>query len=112
MAEVIPSRPRRAAGAAEKGDPRPPRHLSPASKRLWTEVVQQWSLGPDGLALFANGLESRDAYEVCRLQIAADGPTFRTETGQIRAHPAGKLALDYLSAFRQTMRQLGLQPEE
>jgi len=112
MAETIPVRPRKGAGAAEKSDPKPPKHLSLASKRLWAEVVQQWSLGPDGLALLENGLESRDSYEICRRQVELDGPTFKSETGQIRAHPAGKLALDYLSAFRQSLRQLGLAPEE
>lgn len=86
--------------------------MSREGKQLWGEIVGHWVLGADGLALLRHALEARDQYEVCRAQVAKDGPTFTTETGQIRAHPAAKLALDYLSEFRMGLRQLGLQPEE
>jgi P27 family predicted phage terminase small subunit len=116
MSENIPIRPLR----SDKPSPRPalvqstkpPAHLSKESKALWREIVGAWVLGPDGLAILRGGLESLDTYHVCRVQVAKDGPTFRSETGQIRAHPAAKLALDNFAAFRQAMRQLGLQPEE
>lgn len=114
MAETIPVRPRRGGRARTQAAtiPRAPGHLSKESRKLFDSIVTQWVLGPDGLAILRAALESRDQYEICSAQVAKDGPTFRTETGQIRAHPAAKLSIDYLSAFRQAMRQLGLQPEE
>lgn len=114
MAENIPVRPRRGgkvSSQAEKQLPAP-RHLSKESRSLYDSIVSRWVLGPDGLAILRGGLESRDQYEVCRQQVAKDGATFTTESGQIRAHPGAKLALDYLSAFRQAMRQLALEPEK
>ncbi len=116
MAEVIPTRPRRSEKpvsiAIVPNQAKAPSHLSKESRRLFDDIVNQWLLGPDGLALLTNALESRDQYEICRRQVAKDGPTFTAENGMIRAHPGAKLAIDYLSAFRMTMRQLGLTPEE
>lgn len=115
MAETIPVRPRR--GELQQPirvveTPKAPKHLSRESRTLFDSIVGQWIIGPDGLAILRGALESRDAYEVCRAQVARDGPTFKTATGQIRAHPAAKLALDNFAAFRQAMRQLGLDPEK
>lgn len=114
MAENIPTRPRRGEPAQIKAVeiPKAPKHLSAESRALWDAIVEKWILGVDGLAILRGALESRDAYEVCRAQVAADGPTFKTETGLIRQHPAAKLALDNFAAFRQAMRQLGLDPEK
>ena len=112
MAETIPTRIRRNGRVTRDAPPKAPKHLSREGKQLWNEITGSWVLGPDGLALLRHGLEARDQYEVCRKQVGADGPTFVTESGQIRAHPAAKLALDYLGEFRQALRQLGLQPEE
>ncbi|MEO7684800.1 MAG: P27 family phage terminase small subunit, partial [Gemmatimonadaceae bacterium] len=116
VAENIPVRPRRAEKAAPiaimPSPPKAPKHLTTESRKLFDAIVAQWQLGVDGIALLTNALESRDAYEVCRKQVAKDGPTFKAENGMIRVHPGAKLAIDYLSAFRQSMRQLGLQPEE
>jgi P27 family predicted phage terminase small subunit len=112
MAETIPVRSRRDGRRTVSAPPNAPRHLSPEGKTLWKDITGQWVLGADGLALLRHALEARDQYEVCRRQVAKDGPTFTTESGQIRAHPAAKLSLDFLSEFRMGLRQLGLQPED
>lgn len=112
MAETIPTRRQRNGRTTGGAPPKAPAHLSAEGRKLWSDITGSWVLGADGLALLRHALEARDQYEVCRAQVAKDGPTFTTETGQIRAHPAAKLALDYLSEFRQGLRQLGLQPEE
>ena len=113
MAETIPIRPKRNEPQPIRvvETPRAPKHLSKESRELWNDIVSKWIIGPDGVAILRGALECKDAYEVCRAQVARDGPTFKTETGQIRQHPAGKLALDNFAAFRQAMRQLGLDPE-
>src|SRR5690606_17278829 len=114
--ETIPIRPRRTAAEPRRAPlravetPPPPAHLSEAAARLWTATVEGWELEAPDLAILQGALESWDAYQTCRAEVERDGPTFRTETGQIRAHPAAKLALDNLAAFRQAMRQLGLEP--
>ena len=116
MAENIPQRPRRRSRAAPPPTlrpvevPEPPEHLSCEATALWAEIVSQWELGPDGLAILRGALESWDAYQACRRQVAEDGPTFVTENGMVRQHPAAKLALDSFGVFRQAMRQLGLEP--
>ncbi len=112
MAETIPERARRNGAVTGGSPPKAPRHLSRAGKALWGEIVGNWVLGADGLALLCHALECRDQYEVCRAEVASAGPTLTAESGQVRAHPAAKLALDCLGEFRQTLLQLGLQPEE
>lgn len=116
MAENIPVRPKRSQAAPppvrEVEIPPAPAHLSAEARELWDTTVKEWIIGAPDLAILRGALESWDAFQACRKEVERDGPTFRTDTGQIRAHPAAKLALDNFGAFRQAMRQLGLQPEE
>lgn len=114
MAENIPIRPKRNEPRPIRivESPRAPKHLSAESRKLWNDVVKAWILGPDGLAILRGALESWDSYQACREEVKRDGQTFRTDSGQIRQHPAAKLSADYFTAFRQAMRQLGLDPEQ
>lgn len=118
MAETIPIRPKRGRPAPVAPPvqavriPTPPKHLSREAKAMWREITGEWVLGVDALGILRGALESWDSYQQCRSQVAKDGPTFKTETGMIRQHPAAKLALDSFAAFRQALRQLGLAPEE
>jgi P27 family predicted phage terminase small subunit len=116
MAENIPVRPRRSRSAPVPAPvkavevPPAPEHLSDEARDLWERIVGEWELDVGSLPILRGALESWDAYQECRRQVAADGPTFTTENGMIRQHPAAKLALDNFGAFRQAMRQLGLEP--
>jgi P27 family predicted phage terminase small subunit len=113
MAETIPARPLRGSPARTiEIMPKAPKHLSKESRALYETITEKWILGPDGLAILRGALECRDAYEVCRAQVAKDGPTFKSATGRICQHPATKLSLDYFAQFRMGMRQLGLDPEK
>lgn len=118
MAEGIPIRPKRAQAAPAPVPlrayvtPQPPKHLSREARALWRSIVSEWVLGADSLPLLRGALESWDFYQSCRAEVARDGATFKTESGQIRQHPAAKMGHDAFGAFRMAMRQLGLQPEE
>lgn len=116
MAENIPARTRRNRNAQPPPPleaveaPDPPSHLSEEAAALWRDIVDEWVLGPEALPLLRGALEQWDNYQRCRAQVAQDGPTFTTESGMTRAHPAAKLALDSFAAFRMALRQLGLDP--
>lgn len=113
MAETIPVRQRREQAADRIAKlPKPAKHLSRESKALFNSIVGSWILGVDGLAILRGAMEFKDAYEVCRREVLRDGPSFRTEGGQLKAHPSAKLALDNFASFRQALRQLGLDPEK
>jgi P27 family predicted phage terminase small subunit len=118
MAETIPIRLKRVRPApvapplrAVKS-PAPPKTLSRESRSTWRSITEEWVLGVDALGILRGALESWDAYQRCRDQVARDGPTFTTPSGMIRLHPASKAGLDAFAAYRQAMRQLGLQPED
>jgi P27 family predicted phage terminase small subunit len=112
MAETIPIRARAAAVAGDSAPPEPPDHLSAEAADMWREIAAEWVLDAGALPLLRGALESWDTYQACRKQVATEGPTFTTDTGMVRAHPAAKLALDNFAAFRQALRQLGLKPAE
>lgn len=114
MAETIPVRPRRGTTPPPPVRavvvPKAPGHLSKEAAKLWREIVNEWDLGPDGLAILRGALEHWDTYQACRAAVVRDGVTFQTESGLIRANPAAKLGNDAYSQFRMGMRQLGLEP--
>jgi P27 family predicted phage terminase small subunit len=112
MAANIPVRHRRAAPAPVVKAvelPPAPKHLSVASRRLWDGIVSEWMIGVADAELLTAALEQLDSYKKLRTA-AAKQPTFKTETGNIRANPAAKMAHDALREFRMCMRQLGLDP--
>lgn len=114
MAETIPVRARRPAESpaqAIKLLPKAPKHLSKESRKLFEQIMATWVLGIDGVEILTSTLEARDFYKQCRAEVARDGPTYRSKSGRIVAHPSCKLANDYLREFRMGMRQLGLNPE-
>jgi P27 family predicted phage terminase small subunit len=90
--------------------PEPPAHLSDEAQAIWRDVCSEWELDAAGMPILRGGLESWDQYQRARAEVVRDGPTFTAENGMIRAHPASKIALDNFNAFRQALRQLGLEP--
>ena len=91
--------------------PEPPAHLSPEAAEMWTDIVTEWVLDSAALPVLRGALEHWDQYQRCRAIIAREGETVTSPSGLPRAHPAVKAGLDSFAAFRQAMRQLGLQPE-
>jgi P27 family predicted phage terminase small subunit len=115
MAAIIPVRPKRAQPAPNQPPvkalevPAPPSHLSKEAGKMWREIAGEWVLGMDSLPLLQAALENWDSYQAHRIAVAKQ-PTFKTDSGNIRANPRAKLAADCLREFRMCLRQLGLEP--
>jgi P27 family predicted phage terminase small subunit len=92
--------------------PAAPAHLSKEARSKWDRIVADWIVSAADLMILQGGLEAWDQHQECRRLVAEQGVTFTTETGMIRVNPAVKVGLDSFAAFRQSWRQLGLQPEE
>lgn len=115
MAESIPQRRSRHSGAARvralPKAPEPPAHLDAIGAALWRQLAGGWQIHDDGLPLLQASCEQWQLYQRWLAQYAAEGPTVRNEkTGAVRPNPAGKAAENALTAFRQCLRQLGLEP--
>ncbi|CAN5268410.1 hypothetical protein BH23GEM2_BH23GEM2_14880 [soil metagenome] len=116
MAETIPQHRRRTVPSkAEKPAiaavevPPAPVHLSAESRQLWQGIVAEWVLAVDALLILRGALESWDSYQAHRAA-AEKQPTFETGTGQVKANPRARMALDALREFRLSLRALGLAP--
>lgn len=114
MAENIPTRRQRDRAPTRPKPlelPTPPIHLSEEAAAKWNAIVSEWVLDTPALLILRGSLEMWDSYQGYRAVVAQEGGTFRAGSGQVKVHPAAKLALDSFAAFRAGMRQLGLEPE-
>jgi phage terminase small subunit len=91
--------------------PKPPGHLSAASKRWWAAVVADFELGDHHRELLTLACEARDRGEQARKLLAKDGPVFVDRFGAPRAHPAVAIERDSRTAFARLVRELRLDDE-
>ena len=91
--------------------PKAPRHLKPATKRWWADVVDRWALEGHHVRLLTAAAESWDWYQQARAQIDADGLTTGTRDGGVKAHPALGVERDSRLAFARLLRELDLDLE-
>ena len=114
MSENIPIRPLAKAGRFRgPPPPKPPRHLSAESRRLWTEIARGWVLSADALPLLRAALEQRDLYDRMRRQVAKEGATITNpKSGLVKPHPAVGIMHESLIQFRLAFRAIGLEPPE
>lgn len=89
--------------------PRPPAHLSEASKRTWRAVVCQWEMDPTGLLTLEGALTAWDLYRRARAELARE-PSVTLVGGQnvARQQPVIKTMLDALKEARLAFAQLKL----
>jgi P27 family predicted phage terminase small subunit len=90
--------------------PEPPAHLSAEAKEQWRLIVREWAVGADALPVLRAALEAWDLAQQAREQVARQGLTIETGSGMIRTNPAVKVQLDAINAYRQALKQLGLEP--
>src|SRR4051794_2498715 len=90
--------------------PEPPKHLSPATKEWWREIVRNFELESHHLQLLVLASEARDRCEEARAQIAKDGAYVSGRYG-LRAHPAVAVERDSRLAFARLLRELDLDAE-
>lgn len=90
---------------------RPPRHLSPAARRLFADVVSRYELEAHHTALLIKSLEAYDRAEQARAEIGAGPLAVHSRFGELKPHPLLAVERDNRAQFGALMRQLGLDIE-
>jgi len=94
------------------GFPKAPRALSPAAKRLWRGLVEEYALDDvAALAILTAGLEAFDRAAAAKALLDVDGPTVTDRWGQRKVHPAAGVERDSRAAFLGALKQLNLDLE-
>jgi P27 family predicted phage terminase small subunit len=91
-----------------KTTPRPPKHLSPSSKKWFREVVTTWALEEHHRRLLVGACEALDRAAEARKAIETDGPYFKNRFGEVRKHPAIGVERDSMAVFARFLRELAL----
>jgi hypothetical protein len=91
----------------------PPRHLSEASARLWSELVEEYAMQGDAaaLAILTAGMEALDRCAEARAILAKEGLVSQSSGGVAKVHPAALVERDSKSAFLACMKALKLDIE-
>ena len=89
--------------------PKPPDHLSAASKRWWLEVVEGFALEPHHLRLLELAASAWDRCEQAREALATHGAVYTDKLGQPKARPEVAIERDSRIAFARLLRELGLE---
>lgn len=92
--------------------PKPPAHLSRASKGAWRKIAEEYSLAeePAALAVLRLALEAVDRCEQARLAMAEDGPVIEDRFGQPKPSPWVAIERDSRIAAARLFRELSLDP--
>lgn len=85
-----------------------PRHLSPASKRWFRQVSDNYALEPHHVRLLTLAAESWDRAAMARESIAKNGLVYKDKFGNPRARPEVAVERDSRLAFARLLRELGL----
>ncbi len=92
-------------------EPRAPRHLSLAARRLYDSVTRDYELEHHHLALLVKALEAFDLANTATAIVRDEGPVATSRLGERRPHPAVGIARDARAQFGTLMKQLGLDLE-
>jgi P27 family predicted phage terminase small subunit len=87
--------------------PRPPRHLSPETKRWWRAVTEAFALEEHHLRLLQLACESWDRAQEARRAVQKDGLCVEGRFGP-KSHPALAVERDSRTSFMRALRELGL----
>lgn len=89
-----------------------PKHLSLEAKRIWKELVEEYSIEDSaGLRILRVSLESFDRVQAARKAIDHDGMTITDKFGQVKAHPLLSAERDSRAAFLAGLKALNLDLE-
>lgn len=91
--------------------PQAPQHLTPASRKLWRDVIADYRLADDGTALatLKLALEALDRAEEARQVVARDGAYVLDRFNQTKPHPALAVERDSRTSALRALRELNLQ---
>jgi phage terminase small subunit len=90
---------------------RPPRHLQPATRHWWADVVETYELQPHHLLLLTAAGESFDRATLAREAVDADGAFFVDRHGSRKPHPGLQVERDSRALFSRLLRELALDVE-
>jgi len=91
---------------------RAPRHLSPAARSWFAELVKEYSIADaGGLALLTVAAEAWQRAGEARELLAREGAVVRDRFGQAIAHPAVRIEQGARAQLLQAMKQLHLDIE-
>lgn len=88
--------------------PKPPTHLSPATRRWWRQIVDEYELAGHHLKVLQAACESWDRCQEARERLAVDGAYVPDRFLQLRPHPAVAVERDSRLAFIRAVRELCL----
>jgi P27 family predicted phage terminase small subunit len=89
-----------------------PRHLSPAARRWWRAIIDEYSIDDKaGLLLLQTALEAFDRMKAAGERINADGEAVEDRFGQIKPHPLLPAERDARSQMLAALKQLNLDLE-
>lgn len=94
--------------------PRPPAHLSKATRQWWTRMVSEYGLEGEfhALKLLTIASEALDRRTEARQAIAKDGVFVIDRFGQTKAHPGIAVERDQAIVFTRCLRELALPIED
>ena len=88
--------------------PKPPNHLSLATRRWFEGVVSDYHLESHHIRLLTLACEAWDRGQEARAALAANGLTFVDSRGNPRARPEVAIERDSRLAFARLVRELAL----
>jgi P27 family predicted phage terminase small subunit len=94
-----------------KDKPSAPKHLSPATRDWWDEVVSDFELETHHLRLLQAACESWERMQAARAAIGRHGLTFVDSQGNPKARPEIAIERDAKIGFARLIRELDLDSE-
>jgi P27 family predicted phage terminase small subunit len=85
-----------------------PDHLGEPERRIWANVISEFSGSLTAFAVLVSGLEAHQRAREARETIEEEGMVTVGRDGQPRAHPLLTTERDARKAFQQTFRYLGI----
>jgi len=86
-----------------------PQHLAPPEAQLWDRLIRSFTLDdPASQELLLQACEARGRARQAREQIDDEGPTYRDDRGNIKAHPAVTTERAAQASFLSAVRLLRL----
>ena len=78
------------------------------ARKFFRDITKIYEIDEKHHAVFYGTIENLNRFYLCNTIIEAEGMTFKTESGQIRKHPACQVQKDSWSAFLLGLKALGL----
>ena len=91
------------------GERKAPQHLSPPAKLWYRSIAKEYRLNETQKLILQTAFEAWDNMKSAQKIIDSDGQCIQdAKTGVIKAHPMCTVVRDQQSAFRQSLKAIGL----